>query len=250
MCFVATRFACEQNTACEKMMLVVYCTNKMQKRKRRKIVFSVIFDMDGTLLDTQRIYIPAWTYAGEQQGFADMGRCIYDVCGMNEVSWTKYLRERVPSLCIPQFKHDILAYVDKHRVLRTKPGAKELLAFLQDRGVKLAVASSSPREEVLHHLSALNLESYFTVIVGGADVQHGKPAPDIFLHAAKLLQTPSADCFVFEDSANGVRAAHAAKMKCIGVPDIVPFEPSVKALLHTQLASLADAVVLFEPFFA
>ena len=86
----------------------------------------------------------------------------------------------------------------------------------------------------------------FDVIVGGKDVENGKPAPDIFLLAAQKLGVNPEDCFVIEDSENGIRAGAAAGMKCIGIPDIVSFSEEVKALMAAQFSSLDEAIGLFE----
>ena len=84
--------------------------------------------------------------------------------------------------------------------------------------------------------------------MGGHDVQNGKPAPDIFLLAAEKLGVAPESCFVFEDSANGIRAGHSAGMKCIGVPDIVPFSDDIKKLMLAELGSLSEAIELLKPY--
>lgn len=206
----------------------------------------VIFDMDGTLLDTQQGYIPAWEYGGNCQGIPNMGRCIYDVCGMNEPSWVQYLKDHMPTLDIPKFKEDVTAYVEAHRELRLKPGATELIRFLAAHNVPMAVASSSSHAEIVHHLSAVMDIQVFDLIIGGDEVAHGKPAPDIFCRAVERLNATVEECVVFEDSPNGVRAACAAGIRCIGVPDIRPFDATVKALLYRECGTLAEAIPILE----
>lgn len=205
--------------------------------------------MDGTLLDTQRICIPAWDWAGEQQGFKNVGQHIPAVCGKNEAGWSKHLKEHYPTLDLAKFNVDARQYVIDRLVVKYMPGAEDLVKFLKSKGVKLAIASGSSRDEINHHLNELGDAHYFDVIVGGPDVDNCKPAPDIFLLAAKKLGTKPEDCYVLEDSENGIRAGHAAGMKTLGVPDIVQFSDQVKALETKEFKSMFEALEYFKTLF-
>lgn len=209
-------------------------------------MFSVIFDMDGTLLDTQRICIPAWDYAGEKQGVFNMGEHIPNVCGTNANGSSLYLKQNFPQINIEQFKVDAKEYIIKNLVVRFKPGAKELLDFLKQKGVKIALASGTSRPSVEHHLNEVGILNYFDVTVCGTEVENGKPAPDIFLKTAELMGVSPEDCFVFEDSENGIIAGYKAGMKCIGIADIVPFSSKVKELMYCELQSMEKAIGIFE----
>ena len=212
-------------------------------------MISVIFDMDGTLFDTQRICMPAWDHAGERQGFKNMGQHIPAVCGKNEAGWSKYIKDRYPTIDMPKFNVDARNYVIEHLVVRYMPGAEELVKFLCEKGVKMAIASGSSRGSINHHLGEVNGAHYFDVIVGGPDVENGKPAPDIFLLAAEKLGADPKDCYVLEDSENGIRAGHAAGMKTIGIPDIVQFSDEVKALETAEFPSMVEALEYFKTLF-
>lgn len=211
-------------------------------------MFSVIFDMDGTLLDTQRIFIYAFDYAGEIQGIQNMGKCVPDVCGTNEAGSRKYLENKFPQLDVIKFRSDMREYIAKNLVVRFMKGAKELLDFLKSNNIKFALASGTSRPSVMHHLNELGIAEDFYAIVCGDDVINGKPAPDIFLLTAEKLGVAPEDCFVFEDSENGIRAGVGAGMKTIGVEDIVPFSEEVKGLMFKQLNSLDEAIPLFEEY--
>ena len=209
-------------------------------------MFFVIFDMDGTLLDTQSICIPAWDYAGEMQGVKGVGSVIPDVCGMNELGWTAYLEEHFNTLDIPLFKKTVRNYIIENGKVTYKKGAEELISFLREHQIPLALASGSSHMSINHHLNEVGATDVFKVIVGGMDVENGKPAPDIFLLAAEKLGADPKDCFVIEDSANGIRAGKSAGMKCIGIPDVVPFSEEVKEMMVAHLDSLDEAIQIFE----
>ncbi len=212
-------------------------------------MFSVIFDMDGTLFDTQRICIPAWDWAGERQGFENVGEHIPAVCGKNEAGWSKHLKDHFPTMDVPRFSKDARDYVIKHLVVKYMPGAEELVKFLYEKGVKLGIASGSSRNSINHHLNEVGGAHYFDAIVGGTEVENGKPAPDIFLLAAEKLGVDPKDCYILEDSENGIRSGYAAGMKAIGVPDIAQFSEEVKALETAEFKSMFEALEYFKALF-
>lgn len=209
-------------------------------------MFSVVFDMDGTLLDTQKICIPAWEYAGRLLGISDMGKRVYDVFGMNETGWTDYLRNNFKALDISAFKSEARKYISENLVIKFKPGALELLEFLKENNIKIALASGSSRETINHNLKSVNAEKYFDAIVGGYDVKNGKPAPDVFILAAEKLGVLPEECFVIEDSANGIIAGYKAGMRCIGIPDILEFNAEIKKLMFASSNSLLDVIEIFK----
>jgi HAD superfamily hydrolase (TIGR01509 family) len=209
-------------------------------------MFSVIFDMDGTLLDTQRICIPAWDYAGKKQGYDDMGRFIPQLCGMNQPAIEKFLNDNFPKIDSALMWEDSKEYIIKNLTVRFKDGAKELLDYLKNRGVKIGLATGTSRASTLHHLNAVDATGYFDASVCGPEIENGKPAPDIFLKVAKLLGVEPEDCFVFEDSQNGIIGANRAGMKAIGVPDLAQFSNKTKSLMYCELKTLRDAIEIFE----
>ena len=208
--------------------------------------FCVIFDMDGTLLDTQRIYMEGWNEAGARQGLSSLGDHIPYVCGMNDAGWKNYLKERFPTLDVERFHQEVAQYVRTHLKVQFMKGAEEALSFLKEKGIAVAVASGSNTDIVIRHMKALNASHYFNAFIGGDQVQNGKPAPDIFLMAAKSLGYPPEKCYVVEDSPNGIRAGFAAGMKCIGIPDVAVFDEEVCNMMIANLSDLYETIPLFE----
>ena len=209
-------------------------------------MFSVIFDMDGTLFDTQRIFIPAWDTVGEKYGIQNMGKYLPNVCGTNPKGSEDYLRENFPQIDIAEFKTAVREYVVKNIVVKFMPGAEELLNYLKEKGIKVALATGTSRESTKHHLKEAGIENYFDATVCGNEIAKGKPAPDIFIRAAELLGVSPSDCFVFEDSLNGIKAGYNAGMKCIGVPDIVTFTDDDRKMMFAEIKSLDKAIEIFD----
>ena len=135
-------------------------------------------------------------------------------------------------------------FLEKYNAGRmdVKPGAEELLKFLKQQGYPLAIASSTPTEIVRQELSAAGLLDYFDRIVGGDQVSRSKPNPDIFLRAAELLRTEPSRCIVIEDSFNGIRAAKAAGMRPVMVPDIVQPTDEIRQMAETVCSDLFDVI--------
>lgn len=209
-------------------------------------MFSVIFDMDGTLLDTQKPFISAWDYAGNIQGIKNAGCHIPSVCGMNEAGWSSYLRDKYPLMDVEKFNNSAFEYLSENMKTEFKEGAVSLIKFLKENNVKVALASGSERAVVNYHLTKLDFLDVFDAVVCGDDVANGKPAPDIFLLTAKKLGAKPEDCFVFEDSKNGILAGVSAGMKCIGVPDLVPFDDETKKVMIGEFKTLGEGIEFFK----
>ena len=188
-----------------------------------RVISSVIFDMDGLMLDTERIALGVW-----RQAAIDLGVALDDALAEQMVG-----RSRAANRLMLQahFGHRVsfddlaaLAEARYQAVLASegvprKPGLIELLDMLRARGIPLAVATSTARALAHHKLGQAAVLGYFDVVVGGDDVVHGKPSPDIFLRAADRLGARPAECVVLEDSGPGIHAASAAGMLPILVPD-------------------------------
>ena len=119
-----------------------------------------------------------------------------------------------------------------------KPGAQELLAALKDAGWTIGLASSTYIDSVRKELASTGLLPYFNVVIGGDTVRHSKPAPDIYLLACEKAGAVPSETYAIEDSHNGIRSAHAAGMKPLMVPDLLPADPSIRPLCTAVLPDL------------
>ena len=213
-------------------------------------MFSVIFDMDGTLTDTQRIFIPAWDLAGNNQGFENAGVNVEYVCGANDEYCTNFIIERFKGIDVQRFKKDVADYIAENGKSKLKDGVVEILSFLKKNKIKMAIASGAPVSVIERHIKATGIAEYFDVITSGDEdeVENSKPAPDIFLLTAKRMGVNAEDCIVFEDSSNGIIAGHDAGMKCIGVADIVPFNDEAQKKAYKCFDRIDEAIPLLEEY--
>jgi HAD superfamily hydrolase (TIGR01509 family) len=186
-------------------------------------VSAVIFDMDGLMLDTERIALSVWRQAAADLGFTLDEELAERMVGRNSATNRIMLQMHFGD----QFSYEELSVIADTRYRETldrdgvprKDGLLELLDVLESRRIPRAVATSTARDLACHKLEQAGVAHYFDVIVGGNEVTHGKPAPDIFLRAAERLGKPPAECVALEDSGPGIQAASSAGMVTILIPD-------------------------------
>ena len=184
----------------------------------------VIFDMDGLLLDTEQIWQANWHKQAALAGVEFPEEFPKYICGTSGQLMLDVIHRFFPTVDAVQFMTDTKAGVKydlQHGEIPEKPGLHEILAFFKEAGCKIAVASSSDKDQIRHNLEKSGVIQYFDVIVSGQQAEHGKPAPDIFLMAAAELGLANEDCYVFEDAINGVKAGIASGSATIMIPDVM-----------------------------
>ena len=193
---------------------------------------AIIFDMDGLMLDTERLALKAWQLAGVDFGFPISDDIFISMVGRNRRDSDCTLVEIFGSdFPIGAVRDRYRAYLDgwiDEDKLSVKSGLLELLSFLDKISMPKAVATSTEYERAVHKLSLTNLLEHFPIVIAGDQVQRGKPAPDIFLAAAAQLGVLPENCLVLEDSDAGIQAAYEAGMTPVMIPDMKP--PSEKSL--------------------
>lgn len=187
---------------------------------------AVIFDMDGVIFDSEKAVYEGWKDLAEKYGFSDLDTVYRRAIGVNAKAAERVFLDFYGE-DFPYDKYKDEQSENYHKKydggrLPKKPYVEELLQFLKAEGYKTAIASSTRTALVKKQVEEANLSLYFDAIIGGDLIEKSKPEPDIFLKAAELIQASPKDCYVIEDSYNGIRAAYAAKMTGIMVPDMLP----------------------------
>ena len=201
-------------------------------------VEAVVFDLDGVLVDSDHIWHEVREGLARERGGRWTDRSEPDMMGMSSTEWSQYLHDVVGLPEAPQELNDevVRRMLARYRAeLPLMDGGAEAVQHLAE-SFRLAVASSSNRELIDGVLAAAGLAVHFEVTVSSEEVARGKPSPDVYLEAARRLGLDPVSCVAIEDSANGVRAAHAAGMRVIAIPNR-RYPPAGEAL------ELADDVV-------
>lgn len=205
---------------------------------------AILFDMDGTLVDSERVGQKAWAATADEMGIdipedlvrSFIGRPSHSCRAMlaEHLGGDVDLADRVFDLHIELF----LRFVETD--LELKPGAIEALEALKEAGYPLAIATSTARVRAVPRLERFDMLKYFDSVTCGDEIENGKPAPDIFIESARRLGVDPAACAVIEDSHNGVRSGHAAGARVFMIPDIVAPTPEIEGMCAAVLPSLRE----------
>jgi beta-phosphoglucomutase family hydrolase len=214
--------------------------------------FAAIFDWDGVIIDSSAQHECSWELLA-----TEINKALPE--GHFKRGFGKKNAEIIPDLGWATNPAEVQALGDRKEELYRElvrrdgitplPGAKELLEALNAAGIPCAVGSSTPRVNIETICGMTGLGRHFRAVVTAEDVKHGKPAPDVFLTAAKRLGAEPARCVVFEDALVGIEAAHAGGMKCVAVATTNPIELlghaeiAVERLTGVSLAMLAGLFV-------
>lgn len=212
---------------------------------------AVLFDMDGLMVDTESLSTEAFINSAKAQGYNMTKEETLKVLGFTKASiyqfWIDYFQGT---------KVDGKKLVDDHyeyieNVLYTvgpekMPYVEELLKYLKENHYKIAVASSSDTADIKNNLEKTKLEKYIDEIASGAEVENGKPAPDVFLLAAKRLGVDAKDCLILEDSKAGVKAGKASGAKVFMVPDMFTVDKECEDTADGILKNLGEVIEILE----
>ncbi len=207
------------------------------------MIEAVVFDLDGVLLDSEQVWDEVREQLVKERGGRWRDQAHTEMMGMSSVEWSRYMHDELGVSDPPEeISKEVvrrLAEVYRER-LPLIDGAVEAVERLAAHW-PLGLASSSNRELIDLVLELSGLARFFQVTVSSEEVQHGKPAPDVYLEAARGLGVPPENCAAVEDSRNGIRAAKAAGMRVIAIPNphFPPGEEAL-ALADVTLASLAE----------
>jgi HAD superfamily hydrolase (TIGR01509 family) len=209
---------------------------------------ALVFDMDGLLLDTERIALETFEIVCRQHNMP-VEREIYFRCVGSNMAGTRDILQQALG---PDFPYEPISkdwmslYFERvsTQAVDLKDGALALLDLVERRGLPIALATSTHTSLATTKLRLAGLDRYFSAIIGGDAVARGKPDPEPYLAATRALGHAPSTCWAIEDSDNGVRSAHAAGLFVLQVPDLVQPSAAVRGLGHTIVNSLFDVAAL------
>ena len=213
------------------------------------MIKGVISDMDGVILDSEKLYVRFWCEAANFYGFPMNREHALSIRSMAR----PFAIEKLQGYFGAEFDYDSVrekrielmdAYVSQHGI-EAKKGAQKLLGFLKENGYKVALATATPAQRAEEYLRRVDLLKYFDYVASARMVKNGKPKPDIYLFAAEKLGLKPEECLALEDSVNGVRSAAAAGCKTVLVPDLDNPEEQLKPLLYGTADGLEDVIKFF-----
>lgn len=213
-----------------------------------KPIKGVLFDMDGVVLDTEKLYCRFWMEAAKSLGYP---MTVEQALGMRSLN-AQAGQAKLESYFGPGVSREIMkekriefmeAYISVHGV-DPKPGIHELLRELKSRGIRTAITTSSPMERVRRYLRPLGLLEQFDCLCSGHDVPHGKPEPDIYLHGAASVGLEPAECLAIEDSHAGVLSASRAGCMTVLIPDLDEPAPETLEPVYACCEKLMDILGL------
>lgn len=213
-------------------------------------ITAVLFDMDGLVLDTEKLYTRFWQESANALGYPMTKEQALGMRSLNRgVGLAKMQSYFGPEVDYDKIRNKRIELMDafvEQEGVTLKPGIHELLAYLKEHGIKTAIATSSPLERTLLYLGSVGLEQSFDELVSGYMVEKGKPEPDIYLYAAEKLGVKPSECMVLEDSPAGILAAYRAGCLPVMVPDQDKPDKETKAMLYALAENLLAVISLLE----
>lgn len=205
---------------------------------------AAVFDMDGVILDSERAVIECWKQIAPQYGITDIETHCIAATGLNEEATRRIFKEQygdeLPYDEMRAARRALFMEKFDKGLVPVKEGARELLQYLKESGYKVALASSTSEGTVRRELGMAGLLDFFDFIIGGNNVTHSKPDPEIFLKAMAGLGVDPEESIVIEDSYNGVRAGHASGAFVVMVPDLLPPTDEILPLTDMVAESLTE----------
>ncbi len=211
---------------------------------------AVIFDMDGLLIDTEKHLVASWMQAAREFGYPfeyEHGLMLRSLTKQYAAPLLKKtFDDSFDYFTVRERRKEIMEEKIRKAGIERKPGAKELLSYLHEKGIKTAVATATDLERAERYLKEVDLWGEFDKVVCVSMVNIGKPEPDVYIYACEQIGEKPDCCMALEDSPNGIRSAYAAGLMPVMVPDLTEPDEEIKKLLFAKATTLADVIDIIE----
>lgn len=213
------------------------------------IADAVIFDLDGTLTDTEKYYKIAWPKAIRHFGYEVDDELVLEFRSLGRPfavdKFREWFGEDFDYFKVREYRKQLVEELIQECGIPLKPGAVEILTWLRAKGIKTALATANEYERTERYLKKIGLFEYFDKIICANMVKFGKPAPDIYSFACKELGLDPERTIAVEDSPNGVNSAYGAGCKVVMVPDLTEPDGELNSKLYARVDTLLDIKELF-----
>jgi len=202
-----------------------------------------IFDLDGTLIDTEKLYRKYWPMALRDYGYelSDERALMLRSLGrpFAPAQFKEWYGEDFDYNLVRQRRKEYVeGHIEKYGI-ELRPGVKEILEYLRDKNITVAIATATDLERTTRYLEMTGISEFFTDIICATMVKCGKPAPDIYKYACEKLNKKPSECFAVEDAPNGVKSAYSAGLKVIFIPDQAPSDDSFKSMIFAEFDNIS-----------
>jgi len=211
-------------------------------------ILGVLFDMDGLVLDSEKLFSRFWREACARFGYHMSYEQSLQMRALSrergQQTLHRFFGPDADYTAIRETRIDLMEAFIQENGVAVKPGIFELLAYLKERGIRTAITSSSPQERIRSYLGRHGLDTAFDALVSGREVPRGKPEPDIYLRGAEVLGLKSENCLALEDAPAGLLSAYRAECLPVMIPDLDQPDEDTIPLLYAKADSLLDIIPL------
>lgn len=213
-------------------------------KREKKQIRAVVFDLDGTLINTEKYYVRLGMEVSKEMGYDIPREVILSLRSLNRKFSKPMLQEMYGADFDFEYFHrtrnERFARLLEEKGIEKKPGADEILDYLKENGYRTAVATATDLERAERYLREIKLYEKFDQIISVSNVANGKPMPDVYLEACRQLGEEPENCMAVEDSENGVKSAYGAGMRVVMVPDLAPPKEEVRPMLYGMADTLSE----------